>query len=151
MTPGGRGRRRDEQGSALVEVTWLSLLLMVPLVYVLLAVFDVQRGAFAVSAASRAAGRAYALAETDAQGGAQAEAAARLALEDQGVDGGGLVLDISCVPDPRDCRAAGSVITVVVRTQVVLPVAPEVLGGDAASFRVESVHRVPRGRYVEGD
>lgn len=145
------GPRRDERGSALVEVTWLSLVLMVPLVYVLLAVFDVQRGAFAVSAASRAAGRAYALADTDAEGRSRAEAAARLALADQGVGDRGLVLEISCVPQPRDCRSPGSVITVVVRTQVVLPVAPEVLGGEAPSFRVESVHRVPRGRYVEGE
>ena len=34
---------RDERGSALVEVTWLSLLLLIPLLYVVLAVFEVQR------------------------------------------------------------------------------------------------------------
>ena len=57
-------RRRDERGTALVEVTWLSILLLVPLVYLVLAVFDVQRSAFAVNAATRAAGRAYVLAPT---------------------------------------------------------------------------------------
>ena len=51
-------RPRGEAGSALVEVTWLSILLLVPLVYVVLAVFEVQRAAFAVDAATRAAGRA---------------------------------------------------------------------------------------------
>ena len=35
--------RRDERGSAVVEFSWLAILLMVPLVYVMLAVFDVQR------------------------------------------------------------------------------------------------------------
>lgn len=143
-------RARDEQGSALIEVTWLSLVLMVPLVYVLLAVFDVQRGAFAVSAASRAAGRAFLLAPTDAEGQRQATAAARLALDDQGVEED-LELDISCRPDPGDCHAPGSVVTVVVRTRVTLPLAPPVLGGQAPTFRVESVHRAPRGRYSEGE
>jgi hypothetical protein len=132
-----------------VEVTWLSLLLMVPLVYILMSVFDVQRGAFGVTAASRAAGRAYSLADSDAEGRRQARAAATLALRDQGIEGGDLDVDISCRPEPTHCLSPGSVITVVVRTQVVLPLAPPVLGGDAPSFRLESVHRVPFGRYVE--
>jgi len=140
---------RAEDGSALVEVTWLSLLLMVPLVYILIAVFDVQRGAFGVAAASRAAGRAYSLADTDEAGRRQARAAATLALRDQGIDGGDLEVDISCTPRPRHCLSPGSQITVVVSTQVVLPLAPPVLGGGAPSFHVESVHRVPFGRYVE--
>lgn len=143
-------RCHDERGSAVVEVVWLSILLMVPLVYVMLAVFDVQRGAYAVSAASRAAGRAYALADSDAEGRSQAEAAARLALQDQGLDPDRLGVDVSCRPDPGDCLSPGSDITVVVRTQVRLPLAPAALDGGAPSFRVESVHRVPYGRYVEG-
>lgn len=144
-----RGRRRDEQGSAVVEVVWLSLLLMVPLVYVMLAVFDVQRGAFAASSASRAAGRAYSLAGSDVEGHRQAVAAARLALEDQGLSTRGLEVRVTCRPEPRHCLAPGSDITVVVRTRVALPLAPAALGGGAPSFRIESVHRVPYGRYVE--
>ena len=50
--------KRDERGSALIEMTWLSLLLLVPLVYVLVAVFVVQSGSYAVSGAARAAARA---------------------------------------------------------------------------------------------
>lgn len=142
-------RSRDEDGSALVEVVWLSLVLMVPLVYILMSVFDVQRGVFAVSAASRAAGRAYTLADTDAEGTREARAAAELALADQGMDDADLTLLFSCTPDPRDCHAPGSVVTVELVTNVTLPLAPAVLGGDAASFRLESVHRLPRGKYVE--
>ena len=55
-------RRRDEDGSALVELSWLGILLLVPMLWIVLSVFEVQRGAFAVSGAARAAGRAYALA-----------------------------------------------------------------------------------------
>lgn len=142
-------RVRDERGSAVVEVVWLSILLMLPLVYVLLASFDVQRGAFAVTTASRAAGRAFALADTEADGRRQAEAAARLALEDQGLPADRLQLVVTCRPDPDDCLSPGSDITVEVRTQVVLPLVPEALGGGAPTVRVESVHRVPYGRYVE--
>ena len=140
---------RKEDGSALVEVTWLSLLLMVPLVYILMSVFDVQRGAFGVAAASRAAGRAFSLADSDEAGRRQARAAATLALRDQGIESGDIDVDFSCTPRPAHCLSPGSTITVVVRTQVVLPLAPPVLGSQAPSFRVESVHRVPFGRYVE--
>jgi hypothetical protein len=121
---------------------------MVPLVYVLISVFDVQRGAFGVSAASRSAARAYSLADSDAEGRASARAAARTALADQGLDGD-FDLDIACVPRPRDCLTPGSVVTVVVRTRVDLPLAPAALGGGAPSFRVDATHRVPYGTYVE--
>jgi hypothetical protein len=50
-------RPRGEDGTALVEVTWLALLLLLPLVYLLVAVFDVQRASYGVSAASAAATR----------------------------------------------------------------------------------------------
>ena len=39
-------RQRDDQGNALVEFVYLAVLLMIPLVYVLLSVFQVQRAAF---------------------------------------------------------------------------------------------------------
>ena len=53
--------RRDERASATVELVWLGLLLLFPLVWLVVSVFDVQRGSFGVAAAARAAGRAYAL------------------------------------------------------------------------------------------
>ncbi|NUR09441.1 MAG: hypothetical protein HOQ45_20855, partial [Nocardioidaceae bacterium] len=73
-------RRRDQRGTALVEVTWLAVLLLVPLLYVVLAVFEVQRAAYAVSAATRAAGRAYTLAPDQASAGLRARAAADVAM-----------------------------------------------------------------------
>ncbi len=54
-----RSRRRRDGGAATVEFVWLTVLLLVPLVYVLLSVFEAQRAAFAVSSASQAAGRAF--------------------------------------------------------------------------------------------
>ena len=48
-----------ERGSATVEFTWLTILLLVPLLYVVIAVFETQRAAYGVSAASEAAARAF--------------------------------------------------------------------------------------------
>ena len=92
-------RRHDEQGSALVEFVWLAMLLLVPLVYLLLAVFDVQRASFGAAAASRAAGRAYALAATDDEGLRRARDAATVALDDQGVTEP-VDLRVTCEPAP---------------------------------------------------
>lgn len=79
-------RPQGDAGNALVEFTYLAVLLMVPLVYILLTVFQVQRAAFAVTEAARQAGRAYATADTTAAGLARAQAAASLAMRDQGLE-----------------------------------------------------------------
>lgn len=142
-------RRRNEQGSALVELVWLGLLLLVPMLWIVLSVFEVQRGAFAVSAAARAAGRAYALAPTDADGERRARAVARVALDDQGLTGSGFDLRVTCRPYPRDCHAGTSVITVRVSSRVDLPLMPSVLGGDAPSFALDASHTVPIGQFQE--
>ena len=51
--------RPAERGSAIVEFHFLGLLLLVPLVYVLLAVLDVQRASYGVTQAAREAGRIF--------------------------------------------------------------------------------------------
>jgi hypothetical protein len=131
----------------LVEFAWLGLILMVPLVWIVLAVFEVQRGAFAISGAARAAGRAYALADSDAAGMAQARAAVRDALADQGADGVPFDLRVTCgLPD---CHARGAVITVRVATRVKLPMLPDILGAGSPSFALDSTHTVPIGQFHE--
>ena len=144
-------RRRDERGSALVELSWLGILLLVPMLWIVLSVFEVMRGAFGVSAAARSAGRAYALAPNDAVGRSRAEAAARLALDDQGLEGEPFTVRVSCEPFPADCHSGTSMVTVRVFTQVRIPLLPEVLGGDAPSFALDATHTVPVGQYQEVD
>jgi Flp pilus assembly protein TadG len=142
-------RPREETGTALVEVTWLGLLLLVPLVYLMLAVFEVQRSAFAVSAAARAAGRAYAIAPTQADGADRARAAAAVALADQGLDLARGTLSLDCRPDPGDCLSPGSVIRVDVGYPVSLPLMPRALGDNTPSIRVQAEHTVPYGSFRE--
>jgi hypothetical protein len=124
---------------------WLGVLLLLPVVWIVLSVFEVQRGAFAVSGAARAAARAYALAPTDAVGQARAEAAARLALADQGVGDLPLTVDISC--DVPDCHAPGAVVTVRIDSRVDLPLLPAALGGSAPGFALDATHTVPIGTF----
>ncbi len=141
--------RRGERGSALVEVTWLSLLLLVPLVYVVLSVFAVQSGSFAVSGAARAAARAYSLAPDEASALGRARAAAALVLADHDIAPADAVVTVSCRPDPANCLAPGSLIRVDVRHQVVLPLVPTALGSQAPSFRVEAASTVSYGTFRE--
>jgi Flp pilus assembly protein TadG len=144
-------RRRGERGSALVELTWLGLLLLVPMLWIVLSVFEVQRGAFGVSSAARSAGRAYALAPNDAVGQVRAEDVVRRALADQGLEDEAFTVKVSCTPYPADCHSGTSVITVRVATQVRIPLLPEVFGGDAPSFALDATHTVPIGQYQEVD
>jgi Flp pilus assembly protein TadG len=141
--------RRDEGGSALVEVTWLAILLMVPLLYIVIAVFDVQRSAFGLDVAARAAGRAYATAPSEDLGLPRARAAARVALADQHLDADDVDLRVTCRPDPDNCLAPGAVIDVGVAYQVPLPLAPTALGHDTPSVRVSASHSEPYGTFRE--
>lgn len=141
---------RSQRGSGLVEVVWIGILLLLPLLWIVLSVFEVQRGAFGTSAAARAAARAYALAPNDVVGTARARAAAEQALADQGVEVRPAVR-ISCTPFPRNCHNGTSVITVRIDTEVELPLFPDILGGGAPSFALRSSHTVPIGQYQEID
>lgn len=142
------GSRRSESGTVLVEVTWLAILLLVPLVYVVLSVFAVQRAAFAATAAARAAGRAYVTAPSLAEAEARARAAGEVALADQGVDGAGTTMFVGCRPAGA-CLSPGSVVHVEVRAQVPLPLLPPVFGDQPPSIRVEAEHTVPYGTFRE--
>jgi len=117
-------RIRGDEGSALVEFTYLAVLLMVPLVYVLLTVFQVQRAAFGVTEAARQAGRAYATADTTAAGLVRAETAAGIALADQGLSLEGppvITATAGVAPDSR--------VTTTVVHRVTLPLFGGLFGG----------------------
>lgn len=129
----------DERGSALIEFTFLSVLLLVPLAYLVLAVFSVQRAAFAVTAATREAGRAFVTA-TDGDPTARAQSAAALSMRDQGISLPAGALRIGC---ESDCRSSGSAVYVALDYTVVLPVVPRSIGGHALGG-------IPvRGRHTE--
>ncbi len=139
--------RRSEQGAATVEFVWLTVLLLVPLVYVLLTVFEAQRAAFAVSSASQAAGRAFVRAPDLATAQVRAEQAAQVALADHGVTGA--VVDVVCLPTPADCLLPGSSVQVVVTVDQPLPLLPTVLGESLGVISVDATHTHAYGTFRE--
>lgn len=138
-------RSRREGGTATVEFVWMSLLLLVPLVYVLLAVFDTQRAAYGVSTASRAAALAFLQSPDAAAGERRAQAAARAALDDQGITGARV--EVACLPSAADCFEPGSSVRVVVRAKQRMPLTPRVLGSHLGGIEVDSTHTEPYGSF----
>ncbi|WP_223916109.1 hypothetical protein [Arthrobacter sp. NicSoilC12] len=111
-----------EQGSAVVEFVFLSALLMVPLVYFIITVGQIQSGSFAVVGAADQAAKVYVARPDAASGRAAAEQAVLLALADYGQPAGNATVDTRC--EPADCLAPGSTVTVTVRLTVPLPFVP---------------------------
>ena len=127
----------DDRGSAVVEFTYLGVLLLVPLVYVLLTVFAVQKAAFGVTEAARAAGRAFTTASSADDAYTRAQHATRLALTDQGLDTD-VTPTLDCSQTP--CLTPGSTVTVTVTYRVPLPILGDVFGVVPGSIPVTGRH-----------
>ena len=135
-----------EQGSAVIEFTFLSLLLMVPLVYFIITMGQLQGGSFAVVGAADQAAKVF-VAQTDAAAGrSAAEQAVLLALADHGHPAANARVETSCAP--ADCLAAGSAVTVTVHLTVPLPFVPfsEVLDLNAGELSASATQLVGRFR-----
>ena len=138
-------RPTGDAGNAVVEFSTLAVLLMVPLVSVLLAVFEVQRASFGVTEAARQAGRAYVKADTGAQGAARAQAAADLAMRDQIPGFGTARVDLSA---PQGLQPGGTV-TVRVRHDVTLPILGGLFGKVEPTIPVRATHVEVVDRFRE--
>lgn len=140
---------RRERGSAIVEFITIGLVLLLPLIYIMLTLFTVQKAAYAASAASRAGGRAYVLAGSD---GANADAAMTsavdTALDDQGVRTYALPPDVSCTNG--GCLQPGSSVRVTVVVDVPLPLPDFMSSWASRTITVRSSHVTPYGDYRAG-
>jgi hypothetical protein len=111
---------------------------MIPLCYLLLAVSDLQRASYAVTTATREAGRAFVTAPDVDQAYARADAAARIALADQGIANG--EVRVECAADGA-CLEPGGVVWVTAEISVALPLVP------ASSVTVQARHAEPVDRF----
>jgi Flp pilus assembly protein TadG len=111
-----------EQGSAVVEFTFLALLLMVPLVYFVITVGQVQGGSFAVVGAADQAAKVYVAQPDPSTAQAAAEQAVSIALADFGHQPDQASISTTC--EPADCQAPGTAVTVTVSLAVPLPFVP---------------------------
>ena len=132
-------RLHDESGSAIVEFTFLAVLFMVPLLYLLLTVFQVQRAAYAVTAATREAARAFVTAESDSTAFDRAHAAAGISLADHDLSLDTSAMGIECTG--TSCLSPGSHVTVAMEVEVPLPFVPALWDGSfPAAVPVRATH-----------
>jgi Flp pilus assembly protein TadG len=75
----------DDRGNAIIEFIFVAVIVMVPLVYLIVSVADIERTSLATGQAAREAGRAFATGDSTEDGLRRATVAARLALSDQGL------------------------------------------------------------------
>ncbi|MGX9900427.1 hypothetical protein ACW0JT_11915 [Arthrobacter sp. SA17] len=95
---------------------------MVPLVYFIITVGQIQGGSFAVVGAADQAAKVF-VAQADPESGRiAAEHAVMLALADHGHLAASARMETVC--KPADCSAAGSAVTVTVHLRVPLPFVP---------------------------
>jgi Flp pilus assembly protein TadG len=121
-----RERADGESGTAVVEFCLLAVLMLVPVVYLTLALGRIQAGAFAAQGAAREAGRAFVTAADEGSARARADAAAAVAFRDQGFfEPGEVAIDVACAASP--CLAPDQRVVVRSRVLVVLPGVPRVL------------------------
>ncbi|MDQ0209785.1 hypothetical protein [Arthrobacter bambusae] len=140
-SPGGA-----ERGSAVVEFILMALLLMVPLVYFIVTIGQIQGGSFAVVGAADQAAKVYVMQKDTSQGRVAAEQAALLTLADYGHSAEQALVDVAC--DRGDCLSAGAAVTVTVKLTVPLPMVPfgEALSLDAANLSASATQIVGRFR-----
>lgn len=129
-------RLRSESGSAVVEFVVLAVLVMVPLGLGAVVVIKVQAATFGVVTAAREATRAYVTADNVTQARQRAQAAARLAMQDQNL--GSPQIAIRCLNG--SCLSPGSSVRIEVTSRVTLPLMPTRNGKPNGTIPVSAVH-----------
>lgn len=114
-----------DRGSAVVEFLGISLILLIPLVYLVLTLAKVQGASYAVEGAARDATRAYLIAPDEQTAAERAVAVVRVALQDQGIEPDDAELSVDC--SAAACLTPEETVTATVTTAVSLPGAPAAL------------------------
>jgi Flp pilus assembly protein TadG len=136
-----------ERGSAALEFILVGTLLLVPLVYLIVALGMIQGQSLGAEAGARHIARALSTAP-------DADAAARSAdlilssvVDEYGLDGEQVDVSMACRPAGDACPEAGATLVVTVRTRIALPLVPPVLGLDrlaAIPIEASAVQKVSR-------
>ncbi|MBT0995499.1 pilus assembly protein [Cellulomonas sp. DKR-3] len=114
---------RGETGNAVVEFLALSLVLLVPLVYLVLVLGRLEAATFATEGAARDAARVYVAAQDAESAAARAVAVTGVALQDQGfTDDPAAALTLTCESVP--CLRPGTDVEAEVEVRVPLPFVP---------------------------
>lgn len=133
-------RRADgERGSAALEFILVGLLLLVPVIYLTVALGLIQGQSMGVESAARHVARAVAQSADGDGARASADRVLRSVIDEYDLDPAAVDLALSCRPQGAACPQSGATLIVTVRARVALPLVPPVLGLDRiASIPVES-------------
>ncbi|MCU1576601.1 MAG: hypothetical protein JWP70_1305 [Leifsonia sp.] len=123
----------EERGSASLEFITIGLVMLVPLVYLVLAVASIQAAALATEGAARQAARVYVQAASEAEATARAGRAIEFALADYGLAVSDAEVRVSCTPNPSACLTRRGAVTVTILVRAALPLVPNVLDLSAAA------------------
>lgn len=124
---------KNDDGSAAVEFLLLTLLLFVPIVYLVLSVFAIQGASFAAAGAARDGSRILATASDPEEAFRTIELSAQLAFADFGLD----VDPIVTIECEAECTEPGSLVSVTVSARVPLPLLPSFVA-DRASVPIDA-------------
>ena len=147
----------DDGGTALVEFFWLGILLMVPITYAILFAFHVQRAVFAVTEATRSAGRAYVSTPNGDVSTAETRAgiAASLTMTDHGLPFTAANFAVACMsgpgasaPQPDTCFAGDHWVRVTLTVPVQLPLLGA-LGINGGTINVHGQHDEVFDKYAD--
>ncbi|MCM3780263.1 TadE family protein [Microbacterium hydrocarbonoxydans] len=130
----------DDRGSAALEFITVGVILLVPLVYLIVALGSIQEHTLGAEAAARHLARVIASAPDAETAAAHGDRVVENIADQYGIERGSLEVSVTCAPRAAECPAPGALVTVTVATRVPLPLVPSVLGLDlAASIPVEGV------------
>ena len=138
---GGGTCRAGESGSAVVEFIFLGVLLLIPVVYAILTVSQLQAAAFAAVGAADHAAKVFVAADSESGARASAANAAAVAVQNMGLSAGSEEVAIRC---SGPCLDPGSRVTVTVTVRVALPLLPSGAGADVGRASASATHRVER-------
>lgn len=122
-----RGGLANESGTASLEFVTASMILLLPMVYLVLTMSALQAGSLAVEGAARQAVRVFVQAPDVTEAEAEAERAIRFALADYGLEPAAASVSISCSPRPTECLGRRATVTITVAVSVGLPLVPPAL------------------------
>ncbi|BDV30943.1 TadE family protein [Microbacterium terricola] len=128
-----------DAGSAALEFILVGLVLLVPLVYLVVALGQIQGQSMGAGAAARHIARAVATSADEGEAAERADRVLGAIVDGYGIDPDEVEVSLRCRPAAGGCPQAGATLIVTVATRVRLPLAPEFLGLERlASIPIEA-------------
>lgn len=123
VTSGLRRQLSDDEGTAPIEFIFASVVLLIPLIYLILTLGHLQAGSYATNTTAINAARVAAEHPDSAQ--ARAEALAQLHFADFGVEDATYDVTFRC---SDSCTESGDIVTAHVRARIPVPGVPAIFG-----------------------